>query len=72
MQGPSPVSRIDLARLTAAPPLHRPTVTGAAVGRPVPHVGGGMRPAADDTVALSDGTHISFAAVEEVPVQGYA
>ena len=72
MHGPSPVSRIDLPLVTALPPLHRPTVTGATGGSPTPHVGGGIRPPADDTVALSDGTHISFGAVEEIPVQEYA
>jgi hypothetical protein len=62
------VARIDLSRLTSAPPLHHPSVTGAAAGRPGDHVGGAMQPPPVSTVALSDGTRISFGAVEEVPV----
>jgi len=65
------IDRIDLSRLTAAPPLHRPSVTGAAAGSPRNHVGGAMLPPPVNTVALSDGTHISFGAVEEVPVHEY-
>lgn len=47
---------------------HGPTVTGAAgVGRTGSHVGGAMQPPVANTVALSDGTRISFGAVAEVP-----
>lgn len=67
-----PVDRIDLAGLTAAAPLHHPSVTGAAACRPGDHVGGAMLPPPVNTVALSDGTRISFGAVEEVPVRDYA
>jgi hypothetical protein len=44
-----------------------PTVTGAGGGRAGNHVGGAMLPPARNTVALSDGTRISFGAVAEVP-----
>ena len=67
-----PVGRIDLSRLTTAPPLHRPTVTGGGAGRPAQHVGGGAQPPAGNAIGLSDGTRISFAAVEEIPVLDYA
>jgi hypothetical protein len=69
---PAPVGRIDLSRLTAVPPLHRPSVTGAGAGHAGNHVGGAMLPLPPNTVDLSDGTSISFGAVEEVPVQEYA
>jgi len=64
----APVGRIDLARLTAVPPLHRPTVTGGGAGRAGNHVGGAMLPPVANTVALSDGTRITFGAVTEIPV----
>jgi hypothetical protein len=65
----APVGRVDLAGLTSVPPLHRPTVTGgSAVRGGGNHVGGGMRPPPPHTVALSDGTRISFRAVEEIPM----
>jgi hypothetical protein len=67
-----PIGRIDLSRLTTAPPLHRPTVTGSGAGRPAPHIGGGAQPPANNAIGLSDGTRISFAAVEEIPVLEYA
>jgi hypothetical protein len=67
-----PIGRIDLSRLTTAPPLHRPTVTGGGAGRPARHVGGGAQPPANNAIGLSDGTRISFAAVEEIPVLEYA
>jgi len=63
---------VDLSRLTAAPPMHRPTVTGGGASRPAPHVGGGVQPPANSAIGLSDGTRISFAAVEEIPVLEYA
>jgi hypothetical protein len=63
---------MDLSVLTAAPPLHQPSVTGAASGRPGDHVGGAMLPPPVNMVALSDGTRISFGAVDEVPVHEYA
>ncbi len=65
----APDGRIDLAGLAGVPPVHRPTVTGAAAGggRAGNHVGGAMLPTAANTVALSDGTRISFGAVAEVP-----
>jgi hypothetical protein len=46
-----------------------PTVSGAGAGESHAgdHVGGAMLPATRDTVALSDGTRISFGAVAEVP-----
>ena len=45
----------------------RPSVHGAQPSPARSHVGGGMRPPASNTVALSDGTRISFRAVEELP-----
>jgi hypothetical protein len=65
---PAPVRRIDLSGLTAVPPLHHPTVTGAGASRPGDHVGGGMLPPPVNTVALSDGTRISFGTVGDVAV----
>lgn len=71
--GSAPVGWIDRAGLTAVSPLHRSTVTGAGAGRPGNHVGGAMLPPpAPNTVALSDGTRISFRAVEESLVLEYA
>ncbi|HTW72411.1 MAG TPA: hypothetical protein VME47_21200 [Acetobacteraceae bacterium] len=67
-----PLGRIDLSRLTTAPPLHRPTVTGAGASHPAGHVGGAVHPPADSAIGLSDGTRISFAGVEEIPVLEYA
>ena len=64
--------RIDLARLTAVPPLHRAIVAGGSASPAGTHIGGAMRPSAAGTVALSDGTHISFGAVEEIPALEYA
>jgi hypothetical protein len=71
---PAPVGRIDLVGASAVPPLHRPTVTGAVagVGRAGNHVGGAMSPPAANTVALSDGTRISFGAVAKVAEPEYA
>jgi hypothetical protein len=67
------VNRIDLSGLNSAPPLHPSSLTGAAAGgRPGDHVGGAMLPPPVNTVALSDGTRISFGAVQEVPVHEYA
>jgi hypothetical protein len=65
---PAQVSRFNVSGLTAMPPLHRPTVTGAGASHPGDHVGGAMLPPPVNTVALSDGTRISFSAVGEVPV----
>jgi len=67
-----PPVRIDLSHLTAAPPLHRPTVNGGGASHPAPHVGGGVQPPAESAIGLSDGTRISFAEVEEIPVREYA
>jgi hypothetical protein len=69
---PARADRIDLSRLTAVQPLHRTTVTGAGAGRPGNHVGGAMLPPPVNTVALSDGTRISFGVVGDVPVLEYA
>ena len=63
---PVPADRVDPVAPTAPPPLERPTVSGAAGGHAGDHVGGAMRPPTRDTVALSDGTRISFGAVAEV------
>ena len=63
----APAGWEDPGRPTGASPSHRPTVTGAETGRIGTHVGGGMLPPAARTVALSDGTRISFRAVEELP-----
>ena len=49
-------------------PANRILAMGIPATRSGEHVGGGMRPPADHTVALSDGTHISFGSVEEVPL----
>jgi hypothetical protein len=71
--GPAPADRIDLTGLATVPPLRGPTVTGAASGRARDHVGGAMLPPpAPNTVSLSDGTRISFRAVEESPAFEYA
>jgi hypothetical protein len=66
------VHRIDLSALTAVPPLHRATVTGAGASHPGDHVGGSMLSSPVNTVALSDGTRISFGAVGDVPVLEHA
>jgi hypothetical protein len=65
----SPAGWGDRAGLAAMSSLHRPTVTGAAAGarHTSDHVGGAMAPPAANTVALSDGTRISFGAVAEAP-----
>jgi len=63
-----PLGRIDLTRLTAVPPLHRPTVSGGGARHPAQHVTGGARPPAESALDLSDGTRISFAAIEEIGV----
>jgi hypothetical protein len=71
--GPAVDGRIDLTGLATVPPLRGPTVTGAAAGRAADHVGGAMLPPpAPNTVSLSDGTRISFRAVEESLVPEYA
>ena len=71
--GPAVDGRIDLTGLATVPPLRGPTVTGAAAGRAGDHVGGAMLPPpAPNTVSLSDGTRISFRAVEESLVPEYA
>lgn len=64
--------RIDLTGLTTAPPLERATVTGAGGRSAGNHVGGAMLPPARNTVALSDGTRISFGAVAEASEFEYA
>lgn len=71
---PALVGRIDRVGLSATPPAGGPTVTGAGTGgsRAGNHVGGAMLPPARNTVALSDGTRISFGAVAEVPDFEYA
>ena len=67
-----PVARIDLGRLTAKAPLHRPSVAGTAARTGGSHIAGAIHPPAAGTVDLSDGTRISFAALDEVPVLEYA
>ena len=57
--------RRGAATKQAAPPLS--SVPGAPTQPGRSHVGGGMLPAPANTVALSDGTRISFRAVEELP-----
>jgi hypothetical protein len=47
-------------------------VTGGGAGRPARHIGGAAQPPANNAIGLSDGTRISFAAVEEIPVLEYA
>jgi hypothetical protein len=56
-------------RPAVEPASFGPTVSGAGAGErhAADHVGGAMLPATRDTVALSDGTRISFGAVAEVP-----
>jgi hypothetical protein len=60
-------SRIDRPGRSAARQSFGPTITGAAGGarRTSDHVGGAMLPPPVNTVALSDGTRISFGAVAE-------
>jgi hypothetical protein len=49
----------------SAPP--RASIPGAPTAPGRSHVGGGMLPPPANTVALSDGTRISFRAVDELP-----
>lgn len=52
----------------AKPPVPpRASIPGAAALPARSHVAGGMQPPPANTVALSDGTRISFRAVEELP-----
>lgn len=69
---PGVVARIDLTRLTAKAPLHRPSVTGGTGPGASSHIPGAAHPPAASMVNLSDGTRISFGAVDEVPVLEYA
>jgi hypothetical protein len=67
--GSAAAARGDRSAATAGSPLDRPTVTGAGAGSAGDggdHVGGGMLPPPRSSVALSDGTRISFRAVAEV------
>lgn len=57
----------DPARPAAASALQGPTVSGAGAGSAGDHVGSAMLLPPPSTVALSDGTRISFRAVAESP-----
>lgn len=61
----APLARSADAQNQLAQPRH--SVHGAQPSSARSHVGGGTLPPAADTVAFSDGTRISFRAVEELP-----